>query len=147
MRLVRSTKGKTYRFFLQNLGMMIGFAIMVLLSLFEDDIMNLWCEIKKKQFQNPKTWQIDQWQQKGDKERPYLTLRTVWFTIRATVHFRRCWWGSFKNKGRLFWVSWKAISRRSTLNQASMKMTFTSISVFVLCSFIFQEFYKVEAVL
>ena len=41
MRLVKSTKGKTYRFFLQNLGMLIGFAIMVLLSLFEDDIMNL----------------------------------------------------------------------------------------------------------
>ena len=41
MRLVKSTKGKTYIFFLQNFGIMIGFAIMVHLSLFKDNIMNL----------------------------------------------------------------------------------------------------------
>ena len=41
MKLGKNTKDKVYRFFLQNLGMMIGFAIMVTLSIFEEDIMNL----------------------------------------------------------------------------------------------------------
>jgi len=41
MKLSKSTPNKFLRFGLQNLGMVIGFTIMVLLSIYEDDLMNL----------------------------------------------------------------------------------------------------------
>ena len=41
MKLSKSTSNKFLRFGLQNIGMVIGFTIMVLLSIYEDDLMNL----------------------------------------------------------------------------------------------------------
>ena len=41
MKLEKDSENKVYRFVIQNLGMTTGFSIMVLLALFEEDIMNI----------------------------------------------------------------------------------------------------------
>lgn len=41
MKLEKNSENKVYRFVIQNLGMTTGFSIMVLLALFEEDIMNI----------------------------------------------------------------------------------------------------------
>ena len=38
MKLEKDTENKVYRFVIQNLGMTTGFSIMVLLALFEEDL-------------------------------------------------------------------------------------------------------------
>ena len=41
MKLYKSTEEKNFRFFVQNTGMITGFAIMTLLAIYEEEIMNI----------------------------------------------------------------------------------------------------------
>ena len=41
MKLEKDSEDKVYRFVIQNAGMITGFTIMILLALFEEDIMNI----------------------------------------------------------------------------------------------------------